>query len=203
LGKRLHPLEAVETVRAVGANFRSGVSRHRRRVSHHRQFRRPCPSVRRRRTKRGGDQALGRSRGGFTTKINAVVDALGMPLKFKLTPGQASDYASAEDLILAVGVEGKTVIADKGYDSDAFVETIVAQGGQALIPWRKNRTSPPENRLCDWHLYKERHLVECFFNKFKNYRRIATRYDKLATTYMTMILIAATLIWLKIFENST
>ena len=70
-------------------------------------------------------------------------------------------------------------------------------GGEALIPWRSNRKNPPENRLCDWHLYKERHLVEYFFNRIKHCRRVATRYEKLATSYLTMLLIAAILVWLK------
>jgi transposase len=140
---------------------------------------------------------LGRSKGGFTTKIHAVVDALGNPLHFQLTPGQTSDHVPAEELILSVGVQYKTVIADKGYDSDAFVETIIKNGGEALIPWRKNRKTPPENRKCDWHLYKERHLVECFFNKVKNFRRIATRYEKLASSYLSMLQLSATLVWLK------
>jgi transposase len=103
----------------------------------------------------------------------------------------------AEELILHSGVSQKTVLADKGYDSDSFVETILDNGGEAVIPWRSSRKLPPVGRKCDWHLYKERHLVECFINKIKHFRRIATRYEKLAASYLSMLHIAGVLIWLR------
>lgn len=103
----------------------------------------------------------------------------------------------AEELVLYTGVSQKTVLADKGYDSDSFVEAILDNGGEAVIPWRSSRKQPPAGRKCDWHLYKERHLVECFINKIKHFRRIATRYEKLAASYLSMLYIAGALIWLR------
>ena len=107
--------------------------------------------------RRGG--SLGRSRGGFGTKIHAVTDALGNPLVFVLTGGPASDIGQAERLM---GIPGPAVIGDKGYDSDAFVKVVEERGMQAIIPPRSNRLNP---RVYDRHLYKERHLVECFFQQ--------------------------------------
>lgn len=136
------------------------------------------------------EEALGRSRGGFSTKIHAVTDALGSPLAFVLTGGQASDIGQAERLIDPFPAEA--VIGDKGYDSDAFVKVIEDRGMQAVIPPRSNRLNP---RTYDRHLYKERHLVECFFNKIKHYRRIFSRFDKTANHFMAFLHFVAFLIW--------
>lgn len=138
------------------------------------------------------DQALGRSRGGFSTKIHIVVDALGNPLDFVLTAGQAHDVKQAPALL--AGRRTDYVIADKGYDSDALLEFIEQMGAIPLIPARKNRT---ETRHIDWHLYKERHLVECFINKIKWYRRIFSRFDKLAKHFLGFLSFVASLIWLR------
>jgi len=123
------------------------------------------------------------------------VDALGNPLRFLLTGGQVSDFVMAEQLLQ--GQLPSTVLADKGYDSDKLVAFIVEHGGEAIIPWKSSRNHPPQNRKCDWHQYKERHLIECFFNKIKHFRRIATRYDKLASSYLAMLHIVGSLIWLR------
>ena len=106
--------------------------------------------------KNGGteNQALGRSRGGFSTKIHLTVDALGNPLRLLLTPGQRNDIVEAEALI--IGYNSEYVIGDKGYDSHDFIEVIEANGATAVIPPRSNRT---DQRTYDEHLYKERHLV--------------------------------------------
>ncbi len=128
----------------------------------------------------------------MTTKIHAAVDALGNPVRLLLTAGQASEYGQANALI-----EGFTVghvVADKGYDSDDFVAMIENSGAIAVIPPRKNRTNM---RLYDKHIYKARNLVERFFQKIKNFRRIATRYERLARNYLAMLHLAATIIWLK------
>ena len=132
------------------------------------------------------------SRGGFSTKIHILVDALGNPLRLLLTAGQRHDLTQAEGLINAFRFEH--VIADKGYDADVFRQTIADQGALAVIPARKNRIEPPNY---DAHLYKERHLVECFINKIKWFRRIFTRYDKLARRYTAFLHFASTLIWLR------
>ena len=138
------------------------------------------------------EQALGRSRGGFTTKIHVVVDGLGNPLRFLLTAGNRHDITQAAALI--DGYHPVYVIADRGYDSDTFVEQIVASQAEPVIPSRKRRT---QSRSYDAHLYRERHLVECFINKLKYYRRVFARFDKLANRYLGFICLAATLICLK------
>jgi transposase len=139
-------------------------------------------------------EALGRSKGGFTTKIHAITDALGNPLDFILTAGQASDIGQAEALLQLTPSGAGALLGDKGYDSDAFVEAIQKLGMQAVIPPRCNRVTP---RACDWFVYKERHLIECFFGKIKHYRRVFSRYEKLARNYMGFIRFVSALIWLR------
>ena len=137
-------------------------------------------------------QAIGRSRGGLTTKIHAVVDSLGNPIRLKLTGGNAHDSVPALELI--EGLTAYNVIGDKAYDAQTIIELIKTQGSNPVIPPKKNRI---EQREYDKHLYKERHLVECFFCKLKEFRRIATRYEKLSVTYLAMVTIASCLIWLR------
>jgi transposase len=138
-----------------------------------------------------GPQAIGKSRGGLTTKIHALVEALGNLARWRLTPGQAADVTEAQPLL--EGVITEAVAADKAYDSDALFETITASGAQAVIPPRASRTKP---RTFDRHLYKGRNLVERFFCRIKHFRRITTRYDKLDRRYEAFIAIAAAWIWL-------
>ena len=120
------------------------------------------------------------------------VDALGNPLRFTLTGGQRHDITQAEALI--VGFEAEHVIGDKGYDSAELIHDIMDTGAVAVIPPRSNRKTPREY---DRHLYKERHLVECFINKIKHYRHIFSRFDKLASRYFGFLSFVGTLIWLK------
>ena len=127
----------------------------------------------------------------MTTKIHAVVDALGNPVALSLTPGQAADITEAEPLLERLKPEA--LLADKGYDSDALVETLKERGIEPVIPSKANRKMPRET---DFALYRERNLVERFFNKIKHYRGIATRFDKLATTFLTGVLLVCVLIWL-------
>ena len=137
-------------------------------------------------------QALGRSRGGFSTKIHVAVDGLGNPLRFSLTAGQRHDITCVEALI--DGYSRQYVIADTAYDAMAFVESITRMGTVSVIPPRANRRN---SRTYDVHLYKERHLVECFINKIKQYRRIFSRFDKLATRYLGFLSFVAAIIWLR------
>ena len=137
-------------------------------------------------------EALGRSKGGFTTKIHALVDALGNPLKFILTVGQRNDITQAEKL--TKGFTDTIIIGDKGYDSDRFVRVMKDQGNDVVIPPRSNRKYPREY---DEHLYEDRNLVERFFSKIKWYRRIASRFDKCAKTFLGFIYFVGALIWLK------
>ena len=120
------------------------------------------------------------------------VDALGNPLRFTLTGGQAHDITQADELI--DGIESDYVIADRGYDSQRLRERIVEIGATPVIPPRSNRTEPLQY---DEHLYGERHLVECYINKMKHYRHIFSRFDKLAMLYLGFLHFVGTLIWLK------
>jgi transposase len=144
--------------------------------------------------KSGGQaaQALGRSRGGFSTKIHASVDALGNPLRFMLTGGQSHDITQAEALIADYRCD--YVIADKAYDSDDFHKGIRDSGAVPVIPPRSNRKVLREY---DKHLYKERHLVECFINKIKHYRRVFSRFEKLSKNYLGFLSFVGALIWLR------
>jgi len=139
-------------------------------------------------------EALGRSRGGFGTKVHAITDGLGNHLGFVLTGGQVHDATQGEALLALTPEGAEALIGDKGYDSDAFVRAIEARDMDAIIPPRSNRTEPRE---VDWFVYKERHLIECFFNKIKHYRRIFSRYEKTARNYMGMLRFVSALIWLR------
>lgn len=140
----------------------------------------------------GDEQGLGRSKGGFTSKIHAVVDALGNPLKFIVTPGQRNDITQGENLI--DGFDNTTVIADKGYDSNELVDAIANKNSNIVIPPKKNRKI---KREYDEHIYKERHLVECFFGKIKYFRRIFSRFDKTVKNFMGFLNFVGALIWLR------
>ena len=115
----------------------------------------------------------------MSTKVHVAVDALGNPVRVLATAGQVADMTQAKTLLAGLKIEH--VIADKGYDSSALVQTIEAQGAQAVIPPRSNRKQP---RDYDKHLYRDRNLVERFLNKVKHCRRVATRYEKTARNYL-------------------
>lgn len=137
------------------------------------------------------EEGQGRSRGGLSTKIHAAVDSLGNPVRILLTGGNESEYGQASLLIKDFRFD--FALADKGYDSDFFVEEITKKNATAVIPPRINRVNMREY---DSHLYKERNLVERFFQKIKCFRRIATRYERLKSNYLAMLLLASTIIWL-------
>jgi transposase len=138
------------------------------------------------------DQALGRSRGGFGTKVHGSFDGLGHPVELKVTAAQESDIAQAEELLADHRPEA--VIADKGYDKKALVEVIEARGAEAVIPTQKDRK---EQRAIDLHLYRERNLCERFWHKVKQYRRVATRYEKKAVNFLAFVKVAAIMVMLK------
>jgi transposase len=115
-----------------------------------------------------------------------------LPVRLILGPGQQHDMAAAYDLI--DGVEAENVLADKAYDADLLFQKIIDQGGDPVIPPRRHRK---RKHAYDRDLYKERNRVENFFKRIKHYRRIATRYDKLAETFMGFVVLAAIMIWLK------
>jgi transposase len=143
-------------------------------------------------TRGQAEQALGRSRGGFSPKIHVSIDALGNPLRFKLTAGQRHDITQAE--ALTEGYQSDFLIADKSYDASDFREFILAHGIEPVIPPRANRL---ESHHYDDHLYQERHVIECFINKLKYYRHLFSRFDKLGSCYLGFLSFAAALIWLK------
>lgn len=135
---------------------------------------------------------MGRSRGGFSTKVHVSVNGLGLPVEIQLTPGQTADITQAESLL--EGYSPEAVLGDKGYDSDRLVETIEAHGAQAVIPPKANRVEPREY---DEHLYKERNLVERFLGWIKHYRRVATRYEKKARNFLSFVQVASIMVLLK------
>ncbi len=120
------------------------------------------------------------------------MDALGNPLAFLLTAGQQHDVTQASDLLAQSHCD--FLIADKSYDARDFLEELASQGTTPVIPPRKNRLQP---QAYDAHLYKERHLVECFINKIKHYRRIFSRFEKLDVRYLGFLSFVSTLIWLR------
>jgi len=138
------------------------------------------------------NQAIGRSRGGLSTKIHALVDALGNPIDFHLTGGEPHDLVGADELLPDMAAD--MLIADKAFDADArVIELLAAAGKTAVIPSKANRKQPRE---VDRHLYAARHLIENFFAKLKQYRAIATRYDKTARNFLAAVHLAAAIIWL-------
>lgn len=138
------------------------------------------------------EQALGRSVGGFSTKIHVTVDALGNPLRLLLTGGQRAD--STQAIALLEGFEFEAVLADRGYDTDKILDFISQNEAEAVIPAKKNRLLQRET---DWHTYKSRHLVECFMSKIKHYRRIFSRFEKYASRFKSFLSFASALIWLR------
>ena len=128
----------------------------------------------------------------MSTKIHAATEALGLPVRLLASPGQRNDIAFAHDLV--DGIEAGATLADKGYDADHLVDRIAETGGQVVIPPRRNRK---DQRSYDADLYKERNHIERFFNKLKQFRRVATRYDKLLVNFMGFVKLAAIAIWLR------
>jgi transposase len=127
----------------------------------------------------------------LSTKIHALVDALGNPFKLMLTPGQAHDLIAAQPLLETA--DPRALIGDKAYDADALIEMLDSRAITPVIPPRENRK---EKRDCDFALYRERNLAERFWNKIKHYRAIATRYDKLARNFLAAVHLVSAIILL-------
>ena len=141
---------------------------------------------------RKGEQALGRSRGGLTTKIHMAVDGRGRPLRLILTPGQRGDAPLAPALL--EGLSPRRVLADKAYDSNAIRALVASMGDEAVIPCNPTRRRPIP---FDFEAYKARNLVERCFNKLKHFRRIATRYDRQARNFRSFVVLAAAIFWMR------
>ncbi len=143
-------------------------------------------------------QSMGRSRGGLTSKIHAVVDTNGLPIRLALTTGEAHDNRLAGKLLSRMK-SGTMLLADRGYDADWIRALAAERGVWANIPPRCNRNEP----ICfSPYLYHARNLVERFFNKIKQCRRVATRYDKLAANYLAFIQLASIRLWLLVNEST-
>ena len=142
---------------------------------------------------------MGRSRGGLTTKIHALVDAMGMPILLKLTEGQAHDGRSADDMLDTLR-KGCVLLADRAYDSDAMRETLAARGAWACVKPMPNRKRIP---AFSPFLYRRRNLVERFFSKLKHFRAVATRYDKRDDNFLASVQLASIRIWLRYNESVT
>jgi transposase len=140
---------------------------------------------------------MGRSRGGLTTKIHALVDAHGLPIQLKLTEGQAHDGRSAADMLDSIG-DGQVLLADRAYDSDLLRQTLAARGAWANVKPMPGRRHPP---AFSPFLYRYRNLVERFFNKLKHFRAIATRYEKHDANYLALAKLAATKIWMRFMSR--
>ena len=138
---------------------------------------------------KGGAEAaaIGRSRGGLTTKLHAAVDAIGLPIRIHPTPGQHGDAPQAEALLS--GLRGIGHVAGP-------LRTFIAQdlGATAQIKANPSRAIAPP---IDWRLYKERHQIECFFNRLKRFRRIALRCEKTIPAFMGFVHLACAMIWLR------
>ena len=140
---------------------------------------------------------MGRSRGGLTTKIHALVDANGLPVVLKLSEGQAHDGRSAADMLDAIG-NGQVLLADRAYDSDALRNSLAGRGAWANVKPLARRIDKP---AFSPFLYRYRNLVERFFNKLKHFRAVATRFEKHDANYLALVKLAASRIWMRSYES--
>jgi transposase len=195
LGLRaVHPLEQAWGVgcglRDIGFSWAA-----RRRGTRHRfNDRAGAPTCRRYKRGNQEQQALGRSRGGFSTKIHLRTNAKGNPLTFELTGGEAHEVKGYEALMKLHDVDPDRLLGDKGYDSDEIRDDLAKRGIEPVIPPRSNRKEPIDY---DRDAYKRRNLIERCVNRLKQFRRIATRYEKTARAYLSMLSIAASRLWIK------
>lgn len=140
---------------------------------------------------------MGRSRGGLTTKIHALVDANGLPITLKLTEGQAHDGRSAAGMLDKIG-QDQVLLADRAYDSDALRQMMAKQGAWANIKPLAHRKNVPAFSA---FLYRYRNLVERFFNKLKHFRAVATRYEKHDANYLALVKLASAKIWMRFMSR--
>jgi len=197
-------LPAVPAVDTVGRMGRAagGAQRERpgpgQRADDRLDHRARSPACRRRPKKAAGpqDEGLGRSRGGFSTKIHLRTNGLGLPVAVILTGGEVSDVKGYGPVMAEPGPEPRVLMGDKGYDADAILADLADRGIAAIIPPKRNRKVQP---VIDGHLYALRNLVERCFSKLKHSRRLATRYDKTADSYIGFILVASVRLWVRYF----
>lgn len=140
---------------------------------------------------------MGRSRGGLTTKIHALVDANGNPIALKLTEGQAHDGKSADDMLDHLGA-GQTLLADRADDSDGLRRRLAERGAWANVKPMPGRKNIP---AFSSFLYRYRNLVERFFNKIKYFRAVATRFEKHDANYLAVVKLVAARIWMRFMSR--
>ncbi len=149
------------------------------------------------RPQKRGDKALGRSRGGLTTKIHLLADEAGLPVAFRITAGQVNDCTQAE--LLLKGRAAEAVLADRGYDTNAILALIEATGAEAVIPsCRHRRVQREHNRT----LYAQRNRIERCFSKLKQLRRFSTRYCKTTEAFRAFTALACAWIRLQLYVDT-
>ncbi len=194
------PLQPVAQGRRVGSHSVGGFKGLRWRRSNDRLLVDPGSPARRQRSKKQTrSRCMGRSRGGLTTKIHALVDACGLPISLKITEGQAHDGRSADDMIDTIG-RGDMLLADRAYDSNALRQRLAAREARANVKPMPNRVNALRFSK---RLYRKRNLVERFFNKIKHYRAVATRYDKRDDNFLATTKLASIRIWLRFKFNES
>jgi len=192
LEQRPAPVPPSVGQRRLGTPVRGRVRRPRLRVRRARRHHRPRPPAQRGRERGAEARAVGRSRGGLSTKLHVAVDALGDPLRVTPTPGQRHEAAQARTL--GEGFAAGWAIADTACDGDAFRGGPAERGIGAVIPSDKSRSEPIPH---DQHLRGERHAVERFFARLEQFRRIATRYGKTARNFLAAIHLACAMVRLR------
>ena len=191
--ERVQSLRSLGAHRKVAALVRCAPRRRRSRVVQHRLDNQPSPPARGRRKRGAQTNLIGRSRGGPTTKVHLIVDALGLPVTFELTEGQRNDSVAAPPLVERVNP--RCLLADKAYDTNPFRAVLDAVPCIAVIPPMGNRVHAFDY---DKDLYKARSAVECAFNLLKQGRRFATRYEKTGRNYAAVVALGCALLWLRL-----
>jgi transposase len=190
----LQSLQPVVATRYLEADFRHAGDEVPRQPLSDRQHDRESPSRGQRRKRGEKNQAIGISRGGRSTKIHAVVDGKGRPLNFIVTGGQVHD-SQVVDEVLDTPKPPLAVTADKAYDSEKVRHQIKDDGALPVIPSRSNAT---RKAYCPKRIYRRRHKIENYFCRIKDWRRIATRYDKLARNFLAAAALVGALYWIKL-----
>jgi len=196
---RVQPVFELVAARALGGHFQGTPDRSRRRRRHHRRYDRSSPPGCCGRKRGIISNALGRSRGGFSTKIHALVDTKGRPLHVELTPGQQHESTVAA-AIIENHARGQALIADTGYDSDAIRHQLRSMRIKPVIHANPTRKRKP--RL-DRRRYASRYRVEIFFHDLKRFRALATRFEKTSRNYLALVQLACSMIWLQDLVGAT
>jgi transposase len=143
--------------------------------------------------------ALGRSRGGVSTKIHILSDANGLPVALHLTPGQTADITAAPDLLALGEARPREFLADKGYDADSLRAELYLSGARPIIPWKSNRKAPG---TLDRRRYARRNCIERMMGLLKQFRRVATRYDKTAESFLSFVQLATIHRWMRFVHTA-